>query len=129
MRVLTMGLVGLALVTAGEPVECIAQEEAVRTAAMRPVRYELEFRLDYEAEKLYGQVKLTVVNRSATATNELPLLLYRTLTVTGLEDAQGRAVEFEQNRYAVAAAGTRLPRDLNLFRLTETLATIWVGEG
>lgn len=96
MRVLSMGLVGFALVTAGEPVECIAQEDAVRTAALRPVRYELEFRLDYEAEKLYGQVELTVANRSATATDELPLLLYRTLTVTGLEDARGRAVEFTQ---------------------------------
>ena len=121
MRVLTVVLLGLVLVTVAKPAECAAQEDPLGAAALRPVRYELDLRLDYEDEKLFSRVSLTVANRSATPTDQLPILLYRTLTVTGVEDAEGRAVQFEQG---VAAFHDWPQRQANVItvRLSEPLA-------
>ena len=115
MRALTMGLLGLVMAAAGESAVCLAQEGPLGAAALRPVRYELDLRLDYDEEKLYSRVSLTVANRSAAPTDELPLLLYRTLTVTGMEDDEGRAIEFTQD---VAALADWPQRQANVITVT-----------
>jgi aminopeptidase N len=65
---------------------------AIRVA---PLRYELELRLDMDAERLDGVVRILLANTSDAPVVEVPLLLYRLMDVTDAR-AGGRPAPFQQ---------------------------------
>jgi hypothetical protein len=65
--------------------------------AWRPAAYDLELRIDYEKERLFGRCRLSAVNASAGSSSEIPLLLYRLMKVTAVRDENGRDVPFTQS--------------------------------
>ena len=73
-----------------------AQQFADFELVLRPVRYEIELRPDFDAEVLHGSVRLSVTNVGTQPTAVLPLMLYRLMEVSALSDANGRAVPFTQ---------------------------------
>jgi hypothetical protein len=74
----------------------LAQQLAQSELRLRPLAYELDLRVDFEAETLRGSARLTVVNASPRPADELTLLLYRLLRVTAVADVAGEPLTFEQ---------------------------------
>jgi hypothetical protein len=57
----------------------------------------LDVAVDYQAEKVFGQCRLTVHNPTDKPIPHIPLILYRLLKVTALTDEQGTAIPYRQN--------------------------------
>lgn len=82
---------------------------------VREIGYDLDFRVDFEEEKLYADIDLTVQNRTDGPVHEVPLVLYRLMTVRTVEDARGDALPFRQ----VVTASERNPKkQVNYVRVT-----------
>lgn len=89
-------------------------------AQWEPVKYDMDIRVDYASAKIYADCKLTVTNTSTGPSRNLPLLLYRLLSVSSVTDMQGNALPFEQNikafdeipRLQVNVVGIELPEKL-----------------
>jgi len=62
----------------------------------RPVRYEMALRIDYQQEKLAGQVRLTLENHSTQPVTRVPLLLYRLMAIESILDGDRTNLRFEQ---------------------------------
>ena len=60
------------------------------------IRYELQVRINPEEEQLTAAAQITISNSTATASREIPFLLYRLLTVNSLEDEHGAPLAFSQ---------------------------------
>lgn len=75
-------------------------------AQWEPVKYDMNIQVDYASAKIYVDCELTVVNASTDSSNNLPLLLYRLLSMSSVTDLQGNALPFEQN----VVAPDELPR-------------------
>lgn len=60
------------------------------------VAYDLNILVDYENEKIEATCGLTVENQFQQAVSRLPLVLYRLMRVTSVEDEQGRQLNFSQ---------------------------------
>ena len=60
------------------------------------IAYDLNILVDYENEKIEAACGLTVENRFHHSVNRLPLVLYRLMRVTSVEDEQGRKLYFSQ---------------------------------
>ena len=73
-----------------------SQQFFSKTLVLKTTRYELDVKVDYEAEKIFGFCRLTVHNPSDEAISEIPLLLYRLLKVTAVADEQGAAIPHQQ---------------------------------
>ncbi len=74
---------------------------ADRTLAFRPVHYGLDLTLDYENKVLHGQCRLTLINVTDRPQTQVPLILFRLLTVTGIHEDQGRPLKFRQRVLAL----------------------------
>lgn len=64
---------------------------------LRPVRYEIDLRVDYDAETLAGDLRLTLENTGEEPVAEVPLLLYRLMRFTTVRDGDGRPLEIAQD--------------------------------
>lgn len=65
-------------------------------AKLKTVEYNLDLKVDYETEKIFGKCRLTVHNTGAAAFSEVPLLLYRLLKVQSVKDGRGEPLPFTQ---------------------------------
>ncbi len=62
----------------------------------RPVRYEMDLSIDYQQEKLAGQVRLRLENHSTQPVTRVPLLLYRLMAIGSIVDEDRTSLRFEQ---------------------------------
>ena len=74
-----------------------AQQFSSKTLELKTTRYELKVKVDYEAEKVYGECRLSVLNPTDKPISHVPLLLYRLLKVTAITDDRGTAIPYQQN--------------------------------
>ena len=73
-----------------------AEEYSEKKLALKTVDYKLNFRLDYENEKLFCEGEMTVMNPSPEPVNRIPLLLYRLLKLMSVTNKEGTDIPFEQ---------------------------------
>jgi aminopeptidase N len=93
---------------------------APASPALRPLRYEIDLRIDYEEELLRGRVRLTFENASDAPVATVPLTLHRLMRFTSSRDADGRPLPLAQDVVAfedvptlqVNAASVTLPEPL-----------------
>lgn len=93
--------VGLLSLHAGLPAQTGDTGPVLRVT---PMHYDLDLRLDYEAERLYGIARVTVTNVSEQPLSQVPFLLYRLLEVSSVRDGEGRMLELEQRVVAIEDA-------------------------
>ena len=74
-----------------------SQQFSSKILVLKTTRYELDVKVDYKAEKIFGFCRLTVHNPSDEAISEIPLLLYRLLKVKAITDEKGAAVPYQQS--------------------------------
>lgn len=74
-----------------------SQQFFSKTLSLKTTRYELDVKVDYKAEKIFGCCRLTLHNPSDEAISEIPLLLFRLLKVKAITDEQGAAIPYQQN--------------------------------
>ena len=72
------------------------QIDMERLVSLKTVRYDLDIKVDYEAEKIYGRSRLTIHNSGPSAFAAIPLVLYRLLRVESVRDGHGEALAFTQ---------------------------------
>lgn len=72
------------------------QQFSSKTLSLKTTHYELDVKVDYKAEKVYGKCSLTVLNPTENAIQHLPLILYRLLKVTAMTDEQGAPIPYQQ---------------------------------
>ncbi len=65
-------------------------------AQWEPVKYEIDFNVDFDAQKLYAKSGVTIKNNSSVPLHEVDVFLYRLLTVTSANDLNGNGLTFEQ---------------------------------
>jgi hypothetical protein len=63
---------------------------------LKTIRYDLDIKVDYEAEKIFGQCRIVIHNSGHSVFSTIPLLLYRLLKVTSVADSHGDALPFSQ---------------------------------
>jgi hypothetical protein len=68
-----------------------------KTLILQPVQYDLDLLPDFETGRLDGDVVISFVNAGGEPTSELPMVLYRMMSINRLEDGNGRAIPFTQN--------------------------------
>jgi hypothetical protein len=93
--VFLIGILGLALLIPAAVPEGRGPMRSL--PAWRPAAYDLDLRIDYEKERVFGRCRLSAVNASAGPSSEIPLLLYRLMKVTAVRDENGRDVPFSQS--------------------------------
>ena len=59
--------------------------------------YHLELSPDYKTETLQGTCRMTILNKSDSVVTQIPLLLYRLMTVNAVKAEDGSALNFEQS--------------------------------
>lgn len=74
-----------------------SQQFSSQTLDLKTTRYDLDVKVDYKAQKIFGKCRLTVYNPTAKAISQVPLLLYRLLNVTAVTDEGYAAIPFQQN--------------------------------
>ncbi|MFQ6113335.1 MAG: hypothetical protein ACE5NG_04495 [bacterium] len=67
-----------------------------REILLKPIHYQLSVKVNYDNEKLLGKCQRPVFNPSDRPVKIIPLLLYRLIKVTSVQDEQGRALPFKQ---------------------------------
>ncbi len=88
VRPIRTGLACLALVSSVGPAFAGGSAPEERFP-LRPVRYELDLRVDFGEETVSGTARLTLRNPSSSPASRASLLLYRLLTVRGVTDGAG----------------------------------------
>ena len=73
-----------------------SQQYSSKTLELKTTRYELDVKVDYGANKIFGICRLTVHNPTDEPISHVPLLLYRLLKVKAIMDEQGVAIPFQQ---------------------------------
>ena len=73
-----------------------AEDYSNRKVVLKTLGYELNYRLNYEEKKLFCDGKMTVSNPSNNPVDHIPLLLYRLIKITSLEDENGDTIPFTQ---------------------------------
>lgn len=76
---------------------CALTNLSQRPLGLTPLRYDLDVRIDYDAQLLHGSAKILLMNDGDVPAAAAPLLLYRLMTVTEVVGATGRHVAFEQD--------------------------------
>jgi len=64
--------------------------------SLKTIHYDLDIRLDYEQEKVFGHCRLMVINASSGSVSQIPLLLYRLMKVTSVKDEDGSELPYTQ---------------------------------
>lgn len=64
--------------------------------------YRLALKIDFDAQKMQGRCRITVSNETDQAMEKVPLLLYRLLSVSQVEDGQGAALPFSQKVVSIS---------------------------
>jgi hypothetical protein len=111
-----------------------SQQFSSKKLELKTTRYELDVKVDYNAEKVFGKCRLTVHNPTDRPISHVPLLLYRLLKVTAIMDEQGEAIPYQQQvisfedweQLQVNYAEVRLPKPLAA-GLTKTIAIHYEG--
>jgi len=73
-----------------------SQQFSSKSLDLKTTRYELDVKVDYAANKIFGRCRLTVHNPADKPISHVPLLLYRLLKVTAIKDEQGVAIPYQQ---------------------------------
>ncbi len=60
------------------------------------LRYKLDLRIDYNSEKMFGLCEITISNCTDKPVINVPVLLYRLLTVTSVSGGDGRPLNYNQ---------------------------------
>ncbi len=95
MRIqLTLAFAVLLVAPAENPIH--AQQFSDRPLVLRRVRYEMDLRPDFDKGTLAGTVRLSFTNVGDAPTSEVPLILYRLMTVSALTDGAGSPLPFTQ---------------------------------
>lgn len=83
------------------------------------IRYSLDLKLDFVNEKIMGTCELTILNDSDHPMNQIPVLLYRLLTVRSVKGANGIPLTFNQD--IVSITGWE-KLQVNFIRISDILA-------
>jgi hypothetical protein len=89
----------LAAIAAGGPVA--QSQPSYPDLDLRLTRYDLDTRIDYAAERIAGTARLTVRNAADTAVAEVPVILYRLMSVDAVTDSAGTPLAFAQRIVSV----------------------------
>jgi len=82
---------------------CICSaEESDTKLLLKTIDYKLDLKIDYDLEKLFGDCELTVLNPSNQPINQIPLLLYRLLTIKSVKDKNNIDIPFSQEVLSIA---------------------------
>ncbi len=73
-----------------------AQCTVAEALHLRSTRYQIDLQVDYEAERIHGDVRLGIANVSSQPVAAVPLLLYRLMSVEAAEDERGRPLKLNQ---------------------------------
>ena len=73
-----------------------SQQYSSKTLELKTTRYELDVKVDYGANKIFGICRLTIHNPTDEPISHVPLLLYRLLKVKAIMDEQRVAIPFQQ---------------------------------
>jgi Peptidase family M1 domain len=60
------------------------------------LRYKLDLRIDYNSEKMFGLCEITISNGTDNPVINVPVLLYRLLTVTAVRRGDGTPLKYNQ---------------------------------
>ena len=66
------------------------------------LEYKLDLRIDYVKKKLYGKCELTILNRTNQPIENIPILLYRLLTVKNVKDESNASLSFSQKVISIS---------------------------
>ncbi len=72
------------------------QQFSAKVLVLKTTHYDLEVRVDYEHEKIFGKCVLTVHNPSDQDVSHVPLILYRLLNVISIADGTGKPIPYRQ---------------------------------
>ena len=61
------------------------------------LEYKLDLRIDYNTKKLYGSCEMTIANETDQAIEDIPILLYRLLSVKNVKNENNIPLHFTQN--------------------------------
>ena len=64
--------------------------------SLRPIRYNLDIKVDIDSQQLIGHAHIVVVNASTSAVNSASFLLYRLMRASAVRDAKGSPLTFTQ---------------------------------
>jgi hypothetical protein len=95
----------------------ISLGSSAQDAKLAVTNYDLHFQIFTQDERLQGEAKMTIENRSATGVNEVPILLYRLLDIDSVTGPDGKVLPFQHSvvklsdatNMQVNAATVRLP--------------------
>ena len=73
-----------------------SQTKSDKNIILKTLNYNLKIKPDFKEEKLYATCELTVMNPVNKEIRTIPLLLYRLLKVTSIEDEYGNPIPFNQ---------------------------------
>jgi len=68
----------------------------------KTIHYELDLRIDYDTEKIFCDCEITISNHTDQPIEQIPILLYRLLTVKSVTDENNRAIPYSQNVISVS---------------------------
>ncbi len=60
------------------------------------LRYKLDLRIDYNSEKMFGLCEITISNSTENPVINVPVLLYRLLTVKSVRGGEGKPLNYSQ---------------------------------
>jgi hypothetical protein len=66
------------------------------------LRYKLDLRVDFRTDKLYAACEITFANNTDQPIEQIPILLYRLLTVTSVENENDTSLQFSQNLVGIS---------------------------
>ncbi len=75
---------------------------ANQDALPKTLRYKLDLRIDYDAEKLFGVCEIIISNGTDQPLNNVPILLYRLLKVTSVKTGNGEPLNYKQTVVSIA---------------------------
>jgi hypothetical protein len=104
-----------AMIVLGGWLDVAGQADADRLAELKTIRYDLDIKVEYEAEKIFGRCRLTVHNSGPSTFATIPLVLYRLLKVESIKDGRGNALPLTQD---VVAFDDWEKLQVNLVRVT-----------
>jgi hypothetical protein len=73
-----------------------SEQFSSRVLNLKTLRYELDVKVDYENQKIFGTCLLTIQNPADQAVSRVPLILYRLLKVTSVASETGESIPYEQ---------------------------------
>jgi len=75
---------------------CIPVKQGSTPMVLKPLHYDLQIKLDYKEQKLFGQCEITIKNPTEQPVKTIPMILYRLLQVTDVSSAANLPIEYSQ---------------------------------